>query len=340
MPPIDDLNLLTHIGLRRRELILSVLVAAWPVAGRTQQTAMPVVGFLHSASASPNLYLIKAVRGGLADAGYTEGLNLSIEYRWADGQYDRLADLAADLVRLSPAAILCGSLPAAQAAKAATTSIPLVFVSGTDPIKAGLVDNLTRPGGNVTGIVPFSAAELGGKHVELLHELVPAATSVGLLINPANSTESEAQKNLTEAATSRLGLSLTVASASTQDEFENAFAALVQHHVGALVVGADPFFTSQRDRLVTLAAGHAVPTIYNRELFVAAGGLMSYGTDFSHAYRQAAIYIGRILKGERPGDLPVQQSTKFELAINLKTAKTLGLDIPQSILLQATDVIE
>jgi putative ABC transport system substrate-binding protein len=340
MPPIDDLHPAARIVLRRRELILGIAAAAWPVAGRTQQTAIPLVGFLHSASASPNLYLVEAVRRGLADAGYTDGLNVSVEYRWADGHYDRLAELAADLVRRSPAAILCGSPTAAQAAKAATTSIPLVFVSGTDPIKAGLVDKLNRPGGNITGIFPFSAAELGEKHVELLHELEPAATVVGLLVNPANSTESEAQTHLTEAATNRLGLSLTVATASTQDEFENAFAALIQQHASALIVGADPFFTSQRDQLVALAARHTLPTIYNRDLFVAAGGLMSYGTDFSDAYRQAAIYTGRILKGERPGDLPVQQATKFQLVINLKAARALGLTVPEILLAQADKVID
>ncbi|MGC2202052.1 MAG: ABC transporter substrate-binding protein [Stellaceae bacterium] len=285
--------------MRRRELIFgfSASTILCPGRLRAQARELPVIGFLHSGPASSNLHLVQAFRRGIADAGYIEGRDLTIECRWAEGQYDRLAGLAADLVLLAPAVILAGGPPAALAAKAATTTIPIVFVSGDDPIKSGLVERLNRPGGNVTGMVLFSGSQLGAKQVELLHEMVPAAAVVGLLVNPTNATQAEAQTQLTEAAAHQLGLRLQVANASTESDFAKAFATLADQRVGALIVGADPFFTSQRDRLVALAARQALPAVYNLRQFVAAGGLMSYGNDITDAYRQSGTYTVRILGG-------------------------------------------
>jgi putative tryptophan/tyrosine transport system substrate-binding protein len=297
------------------------------------------VGFLHGGSASSNSHLVNAFRRGLAETGYVEGENVVIEYRWAEGQYDRLAGLAADLVRRQ-ATVICGSAPpAALAAKAATTTIPIVFVSGDDPIKSGLVEEFDDPGGNVTGISVFSGSQLGAKHIDLLHELVPGAAVIGLLVNPLDPT-SEAQTLPTAAATQRLGLRLHVVNASTDSDFDRAFAALAEQWADALIVGGDPFFTSQCDRLVALAARHALPVVYNLREFVAAGGLMSYGGSVTDGYRQAGTYVGRILKGAKPADLAVVQPTKLELVINLKTAKTLGLTVPTTLLVAADEVIE
>ena len=327
--------------MQRRDFLtlLGGAAVAWPLVARAQQQALSVVGFLHSGPASSNAHLVDAFRRGLAEAGYVEGRNVTIEYRWAEGQYDRLAGLAADLVRRPAAVILGGAPPAARAAKAATTTIPVVFVSGDDPITSGLVEKLNRPDGNITGISVFSGSQLGEKHVQLLHELLPTAAAIALLVNPTNATQTEAQTQQTEAAAHRVGLRLHVMNASTESDFGTAFAMLAEQRVDAVIVGGDPFFTSQRDRLVALAARHALPVVYNLREFVAAGGLMSYGSSITDAYRQAGIYTGRILKGVQPSDLPVMRPMRFELVINLKTAKEMGLSIPPLLLFQADEVI-
>ena len=327
--------------MQRRDFLtlLGGAAVAWPLVARAQQQALSVVGFLHSGPASSNAHLVDAFRRGLAEAGYVEGRNVTIEYRWAEGQYDRLAGLAADLVRRPAAVILGGAPPAARAAKAATTTIPVVFVSGDDPITSGLVEKLNRPDGNITGISVFSGSQLGEKHVQLLHELLPTAAAIALLVNPTNATQTEAQTQQTEAAAHRVGLRLHVMNASTESDVGKAFAIVAEQRVDAVIVGGDPFFTSQRDRLVALAARHALPVVYNLREFVAAGGLMSYGSSITDAYRQAGIYTGRILKGVQPSDLPVMRPMRFELVINLKTAKEMGLSIPPLLLFQADEVI-
>ena len=315
----------------------SVLLAA-PLVARAQQSA--VVGFLHSGPASSLSQLADAFRRGLAESGYVEGQNVSIEYRWAEGQYDRLAGLAAELVRRPVAVILAGAPPAALAAKAATRTIPVVFVSGDDPIKSGLVERLNRPGGNVTGISVFSGSQLGTKHIGLLHELVPAATVIALLVNPTNSTQTETQTKLVEPAAHALGVRLHVVNASNESDFSTAFATLAKYRAAGLIVGADALFVGRRNQLVALAERYAIPAIYEFREYAVIGGLMSYGPDLQDGYRQAGIYTGRILKGEKPGELPVVLPTKFELVINLKTAKALGLTIPPSLLQRADQAIE
>jgi putative ABC transport system substrate-binding protein len=326
--------------MRRREFLHVSAFIAWPLAGLAQQPAMALVGFVHGGSASSNSHLVDAFRRGLAESGRVEGLNVRIEYGWAEGQYDRLAQLVADLVRRPASVIFAGAPPAARAARAATPTIPVVFVSGDDPISSGLVESLNRPGGNVTGISLFSGSQLGAKHIELLHQLLPAANAIALLLNPTNVTQTEAQTKLTEEAARRIGLQLHVVSASTESELSQAFTHLVERRVDALVVGGDPFFTSQRNRLIELAARHALPVLYNLRAFVESGGLISYGSSINEAYRQAGAYVGRSLAGEKPSELPVALPTKFELVINLKTARALGLKVPPIVLARADEVIE
>jgi putative ABC transport system substrate-binding protein len=325
--------------LKRREFI-SLLggAAAWPLAARAQQSAMPVVGFLNQGLAKPSAYLAAAFRKGLNDVGYVEGQNLAIEYRWAEGNYSQLPALAADLVNRKMAGLAVAFLPAALAAKAATSTIPICFVTGVDPVKEGLVASLNRPGGNVTGVA-FLASVLGAKRLGLLHDLLPAAGVFAVLVNPTNPSAEVVSKDLQGAART-LGKQVLVLGASTQHELEGQLAALVQRRVDALIVAPDAFFDSQRDRIVTVVARHAIPTIYERRETAVAGGLMSYGANVADAFHQAGIYIGRILKGERPVDLPVLQPTRLEFVINLTTARTLDLTIPPGLLAIADEVIE
>jgi putative ABC transport system substrate-binding protein len=326
--------------MRRRELLM--LLGGMMAAGRAvraQQKQMPVVGYLQSAAPGRSAPYLAELRRGLSEAGYVEGQNLKIEYRWADGEYDRLPALAADLVSRKVDVIATGGgPPAALAAQAATSTIPIVFVVGTDPVELGLVASLARPGGNLTG-VSMLLTELNPKRLELLSELVPQAKVIGLLVNPDYSGTPEMTREVQEAARAK-ELKLHVAKARTEAEIDAAFATFVQLRIGGLVVGNDTFFYNRREQIVALASRDAIPAIYGWRDFVPVGGLMSYGASIASAYSQAGAYVGRILAGDKPTDLPVQQPTKFELVINLKTAKALGLTIPPLLAAQADEIIE
>jgi putative ABC transport system substrate-binding protein len=300
---------------------------------------MPVIGFLGGTSPGPMAPFTAAFRQGLRETGYVEGQNLAIECRWAGGRYDRLPALAADLVdRKVDVIVAGGGMPSALAAKTATSTIPVVFNVATDPVESGLVTSLARPNGNLTGVTGI-ATELMAKRLELLSEIVPQAGLMALLVNPNNTSAEPMMRDVQEAARAK-GVQLYIVKASTESEIDAAFATLVQLHAGALVLGADPLFASRLDRLAALAARHAVPAIYDRREFAAAGGLISYGSSLTAGYRQIGIYAGKILNGANPADLPIQQPTTFELVVNLKTAKTLGLTVPPAILARATEVIE
>jgi putative tryptophan/tyrosine transport system substrate-binding protein len=331
----------------RRQFVglLGGAAAAWPLAARAQQRppAMPLVGFLHGGSAAAFAPFVAAFRKGIEEAGFSEGRNVVIEYFWANNQYDRLPALAAEVISRQPAAIFVGG--GARAVKDATTTIPIVFTTGEDPVHAGLVASLNRPGGNLTGVTLFYV-ELGAKRLELLRDLVPKAEIVALLVNPRSpqgagaSTESEQQERDAQAAASVLGRRLIVVRASTESEIDAAFPAIAQQQAGALIVASDIFLSTQRPRLIDLAARHAIPTIYPWRDAVTIGGLMSYGIVLEESYRQAGGYVGRILKGAKPAELPILQPTKFSLAINLKTAKSLGLTVPLILQMTADEVIE
>ena len=326
--------------MKRREFI-SLLggATAWPLAARAQQPTMPVIGFL--GAESPDLFAgrLRAFRQGLDEAGFVESRNVAIEYRWARGEYDRLPVLAADLVRQSVIVMVATTTPAVLAAKAATMTIPIVFLTGSDPVEVGLVASLNRPGGNMTGVSNLTV-EIGAKQLELLHELVPAATLIALLVNPATPVLADTLSRGLQTAARAIRQQILVIRASTERDLDMAFTTIVEQRVGALVVGNDPFFNARPDQLVALASRHAVPAIYPYREFAAAGGLMSYGSNLADPYRLVGVYTGRILKGEKPSDLPVQQSTKVELVINLKTAKALGLTFPITLLARADEVIE
>ena len=309
-----------------------------PLVARAQQPAIPVIGFLNSRAAGDDPHLLAAFRQGLKEVGYVEGQNVAIEYRFAEGQDNRLPALAADLVRRHVAVIAANGL-AAQVAKTATATIPLVFTAGFDPVEVGLVTSMSRPGGNITG-VSILDVELGPKRLELLHALVPTATIIAVLVNPADPARAETITRNMQAAARNLTLQLQVLHASTDHDFDAVFASLVQLRAGGLVIGGDPFFNSRSEQLGALTLRHAVPTIYQFRSFASAGGLMSYGADLTDSYRLAGVYTGRILHGEKPADMPIQGATKVELVINLKTAKALGLTIPQSLLARADEVIQ
>ena len=326
--------------MKRREFIpLLGGAAVWPLAVRAQQPAMPVIGFLNSGSPAERAPFVAAFHQGLKETGYVEGRTVAIEYRFAEGHYDRLPSLASDLVRRQVAVIAAtGDTVSSLAAKGATTTVPIVFVTGGDPVKEGLVTSFNRPGGNITGASIISSA-LVAKQFELLHELVPQATVVGILLNPRNPNVSFELSDLQSAGHS-MGLQLIIVRANTESGIESAFTSLVQQRVAALLVEPEVFFLDRREQLVALAARRAMPTIYSRREFVVIGGLASYGASLADGYRQAGIYIGRILKGEKPADLPVIQPTKFELMINLKTAGALNLQVPDKLLALADEVIE
>jgi putative ABC transport system substrate-binding protein len=327
--------------MRRRDfvILLAGAMGGWPSAVRAQQKAMPVIGYLGTGSSDPTAPLVAAFRQGLSETGYVEGQNVAIEYRWAEGHYDRLPALAADLVgRNVDVIVSTGGSPTALAAKSATSTIPIVFRSGADPVELGLVASLARPGGNLTG-VSMLIDELTPKRLELLSELVPQAGVIALLVNPNNTNAEDVIRYAQEAARAK-GVRLTILKAGSASEIDAAFATFVPLHAGALVVGTDPFLSSRREQLVALASRHAVPAIYAWREFAASGGLISYGSSLTAAFRLVGIYAGKILKGAKPADLPVQQPTTFELVVNLKTAQALGLTVPPSILARADEVIE
>jgi putative ABC transport system substrate-binding protein len=329
--------------MRRREfitLLCGTALAAWPVAASAQQSAKPVVGFLSVSSPGLHVPFVAAFNQGLREVGFIEGQNLAIEYRWAEGDFDQLPALAADLARrkVDVIAAMSGDV-SIRAAMTANPAIPVVFITGSDPLKGGLVASFARPGGNITGF-SMMANDLMSKRFDLLSELVPQIRIVAFLVNPNYHSATEGTIPLVQRAASAKGIQLHIVKASKKDDFEPAFASLVQLKVDALVVGTDPFFTSRREQIVALASRYAVPAIYEWQEFTAAGGLISYGTSLTKLYREAGIYVGEVLKGTKPADLPIQQPTNFELVINLKTAKALGLNIPVGLLLRADKMIE
>jgi putative ABC transport system substrate-binding protein len=328
--------------IRRREIItlLGGAAAAWPLAARAQQPTMPVIGLLHSASAAAFAVPLAAFSKGLNAAGYVEGQNVAIEYRWAEGQNDHLPALAAELVRRRVAVIVTpGSTAATLAAKAATAAIPIVFTIGVDPVKIGLVASLNRPGGNATGMSDFGV-ELGAKRLGLLHELLPGAARFGVLVNPDNPFFTESFVTELQTAASAIGREIEVVTASTNSDIDAAFPTLVKKRADALLISPDALFFTRRVQLIMLSVRHALPALYHRRDITEAGGLMSYGSDLSEQYRQAGVYVGRILKGEKPAEMPVQLATRFEFVINLQTARTIALDIPPTLLARADEVIE
>jgi putative ABC transport system substrate-binding protein len=329
------------VTIGRRELLAALGgAAAWPLTARAQQAIMPVVGLLGATTAHGFAAELAAFRQGLKEAGFVEGRDVAIEYRWAEDQYGRLPALAADLVRRQVAVVATmGGNASSLAAKAATATIPVVFHTGVDPVKAGLVASLNRPGGNLTGVVTLNV-DIGPKRLQLIHEVVPTATTIGLLLNPTNTVVAEAQAKDLQVAARTLGLQLYILHARTERDFEMVFADLIRSRAGGLVIGTDGFLLSQSEELATLTVRYAVPAIFAYRAFITAGGLMSYGGSVTDSYRLSGVYTGRILKGEKPAELPVQQATKVELVINLKTAKALRLTFPISLLGRADEVIE
>ena len=324
--------------MKRREFItlLGGAAAGWPLGARAQQPPMPVIGFLHQGGAEPNKGFVVKFRQGLRESGYVDSQNVTTEFRWAEGHYDTLPAMAADLARRQVTVMVAAYRPAALAAKSATARIPIVFVSGSDPVETGLVTSINRPGGNVTGVNLFSGM-LASKRLELLRELVPKADLVAVLVNPTNTNAETNMKDLQSAA---LGVRQRIQVLSAGSDLETAFATLAQSRPGALFVSPDTFLQDRRDQLIAWAAHHSLPTIYYERVFADAGGLMSYGPDQYDGFGWAGVYTGRIVKGQKPADLPVMQPTKFELVINLKTAKSLGLDVPPTLLARADEVIE
>ena len=327
--------------MRRRDFITLLGAAtAWPLAARAQQPAIPVVGIINAGSPETSVSRVTAFRQGLGELGYVEGQNITIDYRWAEGRYDRYPEMVADLIRRKVSVIATGaSGPAAFAAKTATSSIPIVFGVGEDPVRLGLVASLARPGGNVTG-VNFFTAEVAAKRVGLLRELAPRTTRVAVLVNPANAASAESTARDVRAAAPALGLQVQMLNAATVREIDNAYASLVHERADALVVAGDGFFNSRRVQLAMLAVRHAIPATYSVRDYPEAGGLISYGTSFADTFRQIGIYCGRILKGAKPADLPVLQSTKFELVVNMQAARMLGIEVPPMLLARADEVIE
>ena len=323
---------------RKAITLLGGAAATWPLAARAQQAAMPVVGFLRSTPAAGFEYLVNALRQGLNDVGFVEGKNVAIEYHWADNRPDRLLGLAADLVSRQVAAIVASGTETAQAAKAAATTTPIIFVIGADPVRTGLVASLNRPGGNTSGVV-FTVVDLAAKLLGLLHELVPKASVIAVLRDP-NFPETEVESRDLEEAGRAIGRQILMVNAAHEREFNAAFATIVQAGAGGLLIGASPFFFSHRRQLVALAGRHALPSVYNQREYAEVGGLISYGPSQTDAYRRAGVYVGRILKGEKAGDLPVEMGTKFELVINLATAKAFDFDILPTLLARADEVIE
>jgi putative ABC transport system substrate-binding protein len=325
--------------MNRRAFITLLGGAAWPLTARAQQPTTPVIGFLSNGSSGPYADRVRAFRQGLSETGYVEGRNVAIEFRWAEGQNNRLPEMAADLVQRRVTVIAVGGTLPTVAAKAATMTIPIIFTGGGDPVALGIVASLNRPGGNITGVTGLNV-EVVSKRLELLHEVVPTATVIGLLVNPTNPALAESTTKEVQSAARSLGLKLHVVHASTEPEFDTVFATLIQVRAGALVIGADALFNSRSEQLAALALRNAVPTIYQYREFAAAGGLMSYGGITTDLYRPVGVYCGRVLKGEKPADLPVQQITKVELFINLKTAKSLDITFPLTLLGRADEVIE